>query len=159
MSQIVRARPGTAALLVLMATSGVVLTYGRQDGDVLRGARLLGRLLLGDGRDPSAASALVTLPLTTPLVGALHHIALTLLWGLALGLLVRPFRGVAYALAALVGSVTFSLLNLWVIPPIFGVGFATVTTPGRAIPLALAVTVALLVTPWASGVRGRPTSS
>lgn len=159
MSQIVRARPGTAALLVLMATSGVVFTFGRQDGDVLRGARLLGRLLLGDGREPSAGSVLTTLPLTTPLVGVLHHVALALLWGLALGLLVRPFRGLAFGLVALAGSVTFSLLNLWVIPPIFGVGFATVTTLGRAIPLALALTVALLVTPWASGVGGRPTSS
>lgn len=148
-----------AALNVLMAATGAVLAFGHRDGDVLRGFRLLGRLLL-DGRASGADGAtFAALPMTTPLLGVLHHLALALLWGLVLGLLVRPFRGVAFGLAALVSAVTFSLLNLWVIPPMFGVGFGTVGSLDRAIPLALAITVALLVTPWASGVGGRPTSS
>lgn len=158
MSQIVRARPGTAALLVCMATSGAVLAYSSRDGELLRGFRLLGRFLLEGRTVPRGFASLLTIPITTPAVGALHHVVVAFLWGLVLGLTVRPFRGVAFVVAALAVAVTFSLLNLWLIPPMFGVGFGTVTSVARAIPFGLAIAAALLVTPWASGVGGRPTS-
>lgn len=147
MATIPRARPGTAALLVLTATAGVLLAFGWKEGDPVKAFRNAGRMLLGSAQLPAVA-----LPLTATLLGAVHHVVVALLWGAMLGLAARPFRGLRYVAAALVLSVTFSLLNLWMIPPMFGVGFAVLTSVARAVPLALAITVALLVTPWASGV-------
>ncbi len=142
-----RARPGTAALLVLTASAGVLLAFGWKEGDPAKAFRNAGRMLLGSAELPAVA-----LPLTATLLGVVHHVVVAFLWGAMLGLASRPFRGVRYLLAALVLSVTFSLLNLWTIPPLFGVGFSVLTSVARAVPFALALTVALLVTPWASGV-------
>jgi hypothetical protein len=152
MASLARARPGTAALLVLMASSGAVLGFGHRDGDLLRGFRLLGRLLLEGPTLGAAVSSLTALPRTTPLLGALHHVTVALAWGFLLGLLVRPFRGLPFALVACGGAFAFSLLAFRVLPPLVSVGFATVNSPARAVPFAMAIAVALLVTPWASGV-------
>ena len=110
-----------------------------------------------DGWRWPPGQALATLAL---LPTALHQSAFdvvsNLLGYLPLGALLlfaaRPFRGLRYLWAVLVLAVTFSLLNLWLLPPIVGVGFAVVTSVWRAVPLALAIALALLVTPWASGV-------
>jgi hypothetical protein len=142
-----RARPGTAALLVLTASAGVLLAFGWKEGDPAKAFRNAGRMLLGSAELPAVA-----LPLTATLLGVVHHVVVASLWGAMLGLATRPFRGGRYLLAALALSVTFSLLNLWTMPPMFGVGFSVLTSVARAVPFALALTVALLVTPWASGV-------
>ena len=145
------ARPGTAALLVLTATTGALLAFGWRDGEPGRAFRQTGRMLLAAAEFPGAR-----LPLTAVLMGSLHHLAVACVWGALLGLACRAFRGWRFALAALVLGVTYSLLNLWLIPPMFGVGYGVVTSLGRALPLGLAIAVALLVTPWASGVPERP---
>lgn len=134
-----------------MATTGALLAFGWRDGDLARPFRQAGRVLLSRVSMPGA-----TLPLTATLIGALHHLLLALLWGALLGIAVRSFRGAGFVLASLAFAVTFSLLNLWLVPPMFGVGVTTVTSLARAVPFALAVTVALLVTPWASGVGDGP---
>lgn len=142
-----RARPGTAALLVFVATTGALLAFGWNDGEAVKAFRQAGRMLL-TGAGVSGA----TIPATATALGLLHHTVITLLWGALLLLAARPFRGLRYLWAVLLLAVTFSLLNLWLVPPMFGVGFAVITSVGRALPLALAIAVALLVTPWASGV-------
>jgi len=142
-----RARPGTAALLVFVATTGALLAFGRNDGDPTKAFRQAGRMLLGVVELPGAA-----IPLTATALGVVHHMVITLLWGALLLLVARPFRGLRYLWAVLALAVTFSLLNLWLLPPILGVGYAVVTSVWRAVPLALVIALALLVTPWASGV-------
>lgn len=142
-----RARPGTAALLVFAATTGSLLAFGWSDGEPTKAFRQAGRMLLGVVELPGAA-----FPATATALGLLHHLGITLMWGALLLFAARPFRGLRYLWAVLVLAVTFSLLNLWLLPPIVGVGFAVVTSVWRAVPLALAIALALLVTPWASGV-------
>ncbi len=104
-------------------------------------------MLLQSREFPGAA-----LPITSTVIGFVHHAIVALLWGMLLVLVVRRFEGWARAGAALAVSLLFALLNLWIIPPVLGIGYAVVTGPARAIPLALAIMAALLVTPWASGV-------
>jgi hypothetical protein len=147
MAQVSRARPGTAGLLVLMATTGALLAFGWQDGTPSKAFRNVGRMLLESREVPATA-----LPAVATAVGLAHHLVLSALWGALLMLLVRRFRGPAFVFAVLVTSLLFVALNLWLIPPIFGVGYAVVTSLARAIPFALAIATALLVTPWASGV-------
>jgi len=142
-----RARPGTAALLVFVASTGALLAFGRNDGDPTKAFRQAGRMLLGAVELPGIA-----IPATATALGLLHHMVISLTWGALLLLVARPFRGLRYLWAVLALAVTFSLLNLWLVPPMFGVGFAVVTSVWRAVPLALAIALALLVTPWASGV-------
>jgi hypothetical protein len=142
-----RARPGTAALLVFVATTGALLAFGWNDGEPTKAFRQAGRMLLGMVELPGAG-----IPATATVLGLLHHTVITLVWGALLVLVARPFRGLRYLGVVLALAVTFSLLNLWLVPPMFGVGFAVVTSVGRAVPLALAIALALLVTPWASGV-------
>jgi len=142
-----RASPGTAALLVCMATTGALLGFGRSDGEPAKAFRQAGRMLLGRVELPGAA-----LPLTATALGVLHHIVVTLVWGALLLVVARRFRGPQYLGAVVTLAMTFSLLNLWLLPPLVGVGFAAVTSVGRAVPFALAIAVALLVTPWASRV-------
>jgi hypothetical protein len=152
MSSTPQARPGTAALLVAAATTGALVTFGWRDGDLTKAFRHAGRMLLRDRIVPGAA-----IPATATLIGLLHHLTVACCWGALLLLLARPFRGPRYVGAVVALAVTFSLLNLWLIPPILSVGFAVVTTVARTAPLALAIAVALLVTPWASGVQDGPT--
>lgn len=142
-----RARPGTAALLVFVATTGALLAFGWNDGEPTKAFRQAGRMLLGVVELPGAA-----IPATATALGLLHHLVITLVWGALLLLVARPFRGLRYLWAVLALAVTFSLLNLWLVPPMFGVGYAVVTSVWRAVPLALSIALALLVTPWASGV-------
>jgi len=142
-----KARPGTAGLLVLVATTGALLAFGWRDGEPAKAFRNTGRMLLESREFPGAA-----IPAVVTSVGFAHHLVATLLWGMLLVLLVRGFRGWSLVAASLVVSVAFGLLNLWLIPPAFGVGYSVVTSLARVIPLALAISVALLVTPWASGV-------
>lgn len=148
-----KARPGTAGLLVLVATTGALLAFGWHDGEPTKAFRNTGRMLL-ESRDFSAA----TIPAVVTSVGFAHHVIVTLLWGMLLVLLVRPFRGWSLLLAALVVSLVFALLNLWFIPPILGIGYSAITTLARVVPLALTIAVALLVTPWASGVPEQHTT-
>ncbi len=147
MAQVSRARPGTAGLLVLMATTGALLAFGWQDGTPSKAFRNVGRMLLESREFPPAA-----LPAVATAVGVTHHLVLSAIWGALLMLIVRRFHGLAFVLAALLVSMVFVALNLWLIPPILGVGYAVVTSLARAIPFALAIAAALLVTPWASGV-------
>lgn len=130
-----------------MASAGALFAFGRQDGDATKAFRNAGRMLL-ESRDTGATA----LPIVATTVGMLHHIVIALVWGMLLSLIVRRFQGWRFALAALVTAVVFVLLNFWVVPPAVGIGYAVVTSVGRTIPLALAIAVALLVTPWASGV-------
>lgn len=153
MAQHVKARPGTAGLLVLVATTGALLAFGWRAGDPARAFRNTGRMLLQSREFPGSA-----IPAVITTVGFAHHLIAALLWGMLLMLFVRGFRGWALVAASLVVSAGFGLLNLWLIPPAFGVGYSVVTSLARVIPLALAIAVALLVTPWASGVpEQRPT--
>ena len=64
-----RARPGTAGLLVVMATTGALLAFGQREGDPTRAFRNAGRMLL--------QSRPVTpdyLPIVATAVGMVHHI-------------------------------------------------------------------------------------
>lgn len=147
MAQVSQARPGTAGLLVMMATAGALLAFGWQDGTPSKAFRNVGRMLLESREVPASA-----LPAVATAVGLTHHLVLSALWGALLMLLARRFRGVAFVVAAVLIALLFVALNLWLIPPILGIGYAVVTSLARAIPFALAIAVALLVTPWASGV-------
>ncbi len=147
MAEHTRARPGTAGLLVLVATTGALLAFGWREGEPAKAFRNTGRMLLSS-REFAAAE----IPAVVTSIGFAHHLVATLVYGMLLVLLVRPFRGWSLVAAALVVSVAFGLLNLLLIPPAFGVGYSVVTSLARVIPLALAIAVALLVTPWASGV-------
>lgn len=130
-----------------MASAGALLAFGRRDGDPTKAFRNAGRMLL-ESRETGATA----LPLLATTAGLLHHIVIAFVWGMLLSLVVRRFQGWRFALAAVLTSVVFVLLNLFVVPPVVGIGYAVVTSVGRAVPLALAIAVALLVTPWASGV-------
>lgn len=144
------ARPGTAGLLVIMATSGALLAFGWRDGEPAKAFRNAGRMLLVSSDFPGSAH-----PVLATVVGFAHHLLVALLWGMLLLVIVRGFRGWPGVLMTVVISAAFALLNLLVIPPALGVGYAVVTSLGRALPLALAIALALLVTPWASGVPER----
>ena len=149
------ARPTTAGLLMIMATSGALLAFGWRDGEPAKAFRNAGRMLLESSEFPGSAQ-----PAVATAVGVAHHLVIALLWGMVLLLIVRSFRGWVRVLMTIVISAAFAVLNLLVIPPAFGVGYAVVTSLGRALPLALAIAVALLVTPWASGVpEQRPSTS
>jgi hypothetical protein len=130
-----------------MATTGALLAFGWQDGTPSKAFRNVGRMLLESREFPASA-----LPAVATAVGLTHHLVLSAVWGAILMVIIRPLRGVAFVLAALLIAILFVALNLWLIPPALGVGFAVVTSLARAIPFALAIAVALLVTPWASGV-------
>lgn len=149
------ARPGTAGLLMVVATTGALLAFGWRDGEPTKAFRNAGRMLL-----ESPDLGVRVLPIVSTAVGFLHHLLVAVLWGVLLILVVRAFRGWTRVAVTLVVSVLFALINLWLIPPMFGVGYAVVTSVGRALPLALAIAFALLVTPWASGVpEQRPSTS
>ncbi len=147
MSPATHARPGTAGMLVLMATTGALLAFGWHDGEPTKAFRNAGRMLLESREFPGSA-----LPITSTAVGFVHHLLVALIWGALLILVVRLFRGWTRVGVAIAVSLLFAALNLLVIPPIFGLGYSVVTSVGRALPLALAIAAALLVTPWASGV-------
>lgn len=137
-----------------MASAGALTAFGRHDGDPTKAFRNAGRMLL-----ESDASSGTALPILATAVGVVHHVIIALVWGALLGLITRQFRGWAFALAALLVPVAFVLFNLWLVPPALGIGYAVVTSVGRALPLALALALALLVTPWASGVPEQRTST
>jgi hypothetical protein len=145
-----KSRLGTAGLLTVVATAGALVAYGRRDGDPTKAFRQAGRMLL---ESPSVSDGLM--PVVAVAAGVLHHAVIAAFWGMLLMLVVRAFRGWRFAAAALLFAAAFGALNLWLLPPILRVGYAVVTSVGRVIPLVLAVTVALLVTPWASGVPER----
>jgi hypothetical protein len=147
MPPVARARPGTAGLLVMSATTAVLLVFGWRDGEPAKAFRNAGRMLLESGNTPGTA-----LPLAATIVGLVHHVVVAVLWGALLLLIVRLFRGWARVVMSLAVATGFAMLNLLVIPPVLGVGYAVVTSLGRAVPLALSIALALLVTPWASRV-------
>jgi predicted Kef-type K+ transport protein len=140
---------------MVMATTGALLAFGWHDGEPTKAFRNAGRMLL---ESPEFGRSV--LPIVSTSVGFAHHLLVAVVWGVLLILLVRAFRGWTRVAVTIVVSLLFALLNLWLIPPAFGVGYAVVTSVGRALPLALSIAFALLVTPWASGVpEQRPSTS
>lgn len=138
----------TAGLLTLMATAGALVGFGVRDGDVARAFVFAGRLLLEPRGIPAAA-----LPALSLVVGVLHHALVAIVWGVVLAVLLGTLRGGKRLLAALVVALIFVALDLWVLPPLLSIGHVTVTSVARAIPMALAIAVALWVTPWASSTQ------
>lgn len=131
------------AALVTISTGGALVGLGMREGETSRVFRLVGRTILERLGVASAAA-----PLTSVAFGYLHHLAIATAWGVALALLVLPRRGALRILAALAASVVYCVLALWVLPPVFRIGFSVTSNVASVVPIGVALAVALLGGAW-----------
>jgi hypothetical protein len=92
----------TTGSLTTIATGGALLGLGMREGEPRRVFRLAGRGVL-EGLGVASLAA----PLTSVAVGYLGHLLVASAWGVALGLLVLPRRGLQRPLAAVIARNRF----------------------------------------------------
>lgn len=133
--------------LSTIASGGALLGLGWRDGEAGRVFRLAGRGLLERMGVPS-----VTAPLTSVALGYLHHLVIATTWGVLLALLVLPQRGIWRVVAALIAAGVYFVLSITVLPPLLRVGYGVTGTIPGAVPVGVAMAVALIGGAWvASG--------
>lgn len=134
-----------AGSLTAIATGGALIGLGMREGDTSRVFRLAGRGLL-ERFGVAAASA----PLTSVGVGYLHHLAVATLWGTGLALLVLPLKGLARIGAALLVSAAYAFVSVSFVPAGLRIGYSVTSNTASAVPIGVALAVALLGGVWLS---------
>lgn len=129
--------------LTTIATGGALLGLGWREGEVGRLFRLAGRGLLERLTIASGAA-----PLTSVAVGYLHHLVIATLWGVLLGLVVLSWRGVLRWLLVPAVAIGYFVLSVWWLPPIARIGYGVTGSIPYAVPIALALAVALIGGLW-----------
>lgn len=129
--------------LTTIATGGALLGLGWRDGEVGRLFRLAGRGLL-----ERVGGAAVAAPLTSVALGYLHHLVVATAWGVLFGLCLQPWGRPGRWLVALVLAVGYLLLSVAWLPSVVRIGFGVTASPSSAVPVALALTTALLGGLW-----------
>jgi hypothetical protein len=77
------------------------------------------------------------------------------LWGVLIGLLVLPLRGVTRVLAALVAVIVYAVIVSRWIPPVMRIGFSVTSNVPSVVPIAVALMVALLGGVWLAASETR----
>ena len=129
--------------LVTIATGGALIGLGIRDGEASRVFRLVGRVLL-----ERLGIASGTAPLTSVALGYLHHLVVATLWGIVIGLLVLPLRGVRRFLAAFIAVVVYAVFVTRWFPPVMRIGYSVTSNVPGVVPVAVALFVALLGGVW-----------
>lgn len=129
--------------LTTIATGGALIGLGWREGEVGRLFRLAGRGLLERLNVASGAA-----PLTSVALGYLHHLVVATMWGVILGGCVLLSRGsIRWMLAPLLAFGYLVVSLLW-LPPMVRIGFGVTGSTPSAVPVALALAVALLGGLW-----------
>lgn len=129
--------------LVTIATGGALIGLGLRDGEASRVFRLVGRVLLERLGVASSAA-----PLTSVALGYIHHLVVATLWGIGIGLLVLPMRGVVRLLAAVVAVIAYAMFVTQWFPPVMRIGYSVTSNVPGVVPIAVALLVALLGGVW-----------
>jgi hypothetical protein len=129
--------------LSTIATGGALLGLGWRDGETGRVFRLAGRGLLERLGVPS-----VTAPLTSVALGYLHHLLVATVWGVLLALVVLPQRGIWRLVSAVVAAAVYVLLSLTLLPAVLRVGYGVTGTLPTAVPVGMAIAIALVGGAW-----------
>lgn len=137
--------------LTTIATGGALLGLGWREGEAGRVFRLAGRGLLERFGVVSAAA-----PLSSVALGYVHHLVIATAWGVVLGLLVLPFRGLGRLMVAAAAVVGYGLLTLSIVPAPLRIGYGVTGTLPGAVPILAALALALLGGIWLDA--GEPAS-
>jgi hypothetical protein len=129
--------------LTTIATGGALLGLGWREGEAGRVFRLAGRGLLERFGVVSAAA-----PLSSVALGYLHHLVVATAWGVLLGLLVLPFRGVLRLIVAMTAVAGYGLLTLSIVPAPLRIGYGVTGTLSGVVPIMAALAMALLGGIW-----------
>lgn len=133
--------------LATIATGGALLGLGLRDGEPGRVFRLAGRGILERFGVPSGAA-----PLTSVALGYVHHLVVATGWGVLLALLMLPLRGPWRVVAAVALTAVQVALSVAVLPPVLRVGYAVTANLPGAVPVGVALALALIGGAWvASG--------
>ncbi|MES2525073.1 MAG: hypothetical protein V4617_20410 [Gemmatimonadota bacterium] len=129
--------------LVTIATGGALIGLGLQSGEPSRVFRLVGRALLERAGVTSTGA-----PLTSVALGYLHHLVVATVWGAIIGLIVLPLRGINRVLAAIGITLLYMIVASRWLPPAMRIGFAVTANVPGAVPIAVALLVAVLGGVW-----------
>ncbi len=141
----------TTGSLTTIATGGALLGLGMREGEPSRVFRLAGRGLL-EGLGVTSLAA----PLTSVAVGYLDHLIVASAWGFVLGVVVLPRRGLRRPLAAVLAAVAYTWLSVAGLPAGLRIGYAVTSSPVAAVPIGIALAVALLGGGWLYSVADDP---
>jgi hypothetical protein len=131
--------------LATIATGGALIGLGMREGETSRVFRLAGRGLL---ERFGVASNLA--PLTSVGVGYVHHLVVATLWGTALALVVLPLRGATRVLAVIAAAALYAFISVDLVPAGLRIGYAVTSNAASAVPIGVALIVALLGGVWLS---------
>lgn len=129
--------------LTTISTGGALLGLGWREGEVGRLFRLAGRGLLERLSIASGAA-----PLASVAIGYLHHLVVATAWGVLLGLVVLSGRGAFRWLIAPVVALGYGIISLVWLPPLARIGYGVTGSPPFAVPVTLALAVALVGGLW-----------
>lgn len=129
--------------LTTIATGGALLGLGWREGEAGRVFRLAGRGLLERFGVMSSAA-----PLSSVALGYLHHLVIATAWGIVLGLLVLPFRGLVRLVVAGMAVVGYALLTLSVVPAPLRIGYGVTGNLPGVVPIVAALAMALMGGIW-----------
>jgi hypothetical protein len=87
-------------------------------------------------------------PLSSVALGYLHHLVVATAWGVLLGLLVLPFRGVLRLIVAMTAVAGYGLLTLSIVPAPLRIGYGVTGTLSGVVPIMAALAMALLGGIW-----------
>ena len=137
---------GLAGLVAAAATGGALAGFGMRDGGALRAFGAVGRAALLDAPLESGGARMLA-----AVVGLFVHVGVLGLWGVLLGVVAAPWRGIRLLAAASVLSAMAFLVHRAVLPALLRPGNAvTALTP--QIPRLVALH-ALLAISLAIGMR------
>lgn len=131
--------------LATIATGGALIGLGMRDGETSRVFRLAGRGLL---ERLGVASNMA--PLTSVGVGYLHHLLVATLWGTVLALVILPLKGATRVVGALVAAALYAWISIGLVPAGLRIGYAVTSNAASAVPIGVALAVALLGGVWLS---------
>lgn len=129
--------------LTTIGTGGALLGLGWREGEAGRVFRLAGRALL-----ERFGFASGTAPLSSVALGYLHHLMVATAWGVLLALCVLPWRGTTRVLVTVVAAAGYVLLVTTVVPAPLRIGYAVTGSLPGAVPIGVALAVALLSGVW-----------
>lgn len=137
--------------LATIATGGALIGLGMRDGETSRVFRLAGRGLL-----ERLGVASTTAPLTSVGVGYVHHLLVATLWGTLLAFVVLPRRGMARFGAAIVAAAMYAWISIGLVPAGLRIGYSVTSNAASAVPIGVALAVALCGGVWLSASEPAP---
>lgn len=129
--------------LTTIATGGALIGLGMREGESSRVFRLAGRSLL-----EQLGFASASVPLTSVALGYLHHLLVATSWGIVLGLLVLPLRGVTRIVASVIVAVLYAWISIDLVPAALRIGYTVTSNTPSAVPIGVSLLVALWGGVW-----------